>query len=479
MKFIYLFIFLSFSFIINAQNNVGIGTNTPNSSAKLDIDVTSDGAAAKKGLLIPRVALTSTSSASPVASPAVSLMVYNTATASSGATLVTPGFYYWNGAAWVRLLNTKTLAANNGLTVVNDTLVQLGGSLNQNTTIAQGSNTLAFTSSATNGFSVDGSTFSVDGANDRVGVGYTSPTEKLNVNGSVLIPDGASYWISNNANAGERLRMHHSGIQSYIDYASGDLNFRAGATPRVIFKANGDVQVNNLAGTGNRPVYANPTGVLATSTSADNSLWTMSANLASSPDDLAGSDLAYTGSADDGYNQYTMPFSYIIEGSSYSTITICTNGWIAFGSITSTSCCPSGGLPQTFTTNPVIYPFFTDLYDYGSGENIRAYNYGASPNRVVIVHYKMKAYCGASAPGSTWYLEFQVQIHENGLINVKYINMPAALNGQLWNCSIDRNTIIGFQLSGGSAAKVFPISYNAKVLDDNRMPESWSVSPVR
>lgn len=64
-----------------------------NSSAMLDITSTT------QGLLIPRVALSSTTVAAPVTSPAASLMVYNTATAGD----VTPGFYYWDGTSkWVR-----------------------------------------------------------------------------------------------------------------------------------------------------------------------------------------------------------------------------------------------------------------------------------------------------------------------------------------------------------------------------------------
>jgi hypothetical protein len=50
------------------------------------------------------------------------------------------------------------------------------GSLSGATTVTQGTNTLAFNSTATNGFSVDGSTFSVDAANNRVGIGTTSPS---------------------------------------------------------------------------------------------------------------------------------------------------------------------------------------------------------------------------------------------------------------------------------------------------------------
>jgi len=81
---------------LQAQS-VGIGTATPHPSARLHI---SDNA---RGLLIPNVALTATNVATPVTSPATSLLVYNTATAGTGATAVTPGFYYWDGSQWVRL----------------------------------------------------------------------------------------------------------------------------------------------------------------------------------------------------------------------------------------------------------------------------------------------------------------------------------------------------------------------------------------
>jgi len=81
---------------LHAQS-VGIGTATPHSSARLHIE---DNA---RGLLIPNVALTGTNDVTTVSNPALSLLVYNTNTAT-GPTAVTPGFYYWNGSRWVRLL---------------------------------------------------------------------------------------------------------------------------------------------------------------------------------------------------------------------------------------------------------------------------------------------------------------------------------------------------------------------------------------
>ncbi len=85
---------------------VGVGTLTPDASAKLQVD------SANKGFLQPRVALNSTNKAdNTISSPATGLMVYNTATAGSGETAVTPGVYYNNGAAWQRVANQAEVAA--------------------------------------------------------------------------------------------------------------------------------------------------------------------------------------------------------------------------------------------------------------------------------------------------------------------------------------------------------------------------------
>lgn len=79
--------------------NVGINTTgaTPNASAILDVDgaPTND-----KGVLLPRVSLVASNNPLPIANPATSLVVYNTATAGSLPNNVVPGFYYWDGTKW-------------------------------------------------------------------------------------------------------------------------------------------------------------------------------------------------------------------------------------------------------------------------------------------------------------------------------------------------------------------------------------------
>ncbi|RYE31672.1 MAG: hypothetical protein EOP42_10275 [Sphingobacteriaceae bacterium] len=105
------FLFLLFNLAIEMvyAQNIGISSAsnfTPDASAGLDISY------ANKGLLIPRVALSATNVASPVTSPAISLLVYNTATTGTSPFNVIPGYYYWNGTLWVMLNSSSTQSTN-------------------------------------------------------------------------------------------------------------------------------------------------------------------------------------------------------------------------------------------------------------------------------------------------------------------------------------------------------------------------------
>jgi hypothetical protein len=106
-RLILLFLFISFF----AEAQTGIGTTTPNASAKLDVN------ASDKGFLPPRVALTATNVFAPVTglsgstalATAAGLLVYNTT--SNGNVL--PGYYYWNGTLWVQISNGLIVDSSN------------------------------------------------------------------------------------------------------------------------------------------------------------------------------------------------------------------------------------------------------------------------------------------------------------------------------------------------------------------------------
>jgi hypothetical protein len=98
-----IFLLLVFS---NAKAQTGIGTTTPNASAKLDVFSNN------KGFLPPRVTLTSVTDATTIASPAEGLLVYNL-----GSVGLQAGYYYWNGANWATIATATS--AGNGVTASN------------------------------------------------------------------------------------------------------------------------------------------------------------------------------------------------------------------------------------------------------------------------------------------------------------------------------------------------------------------------
>lgn len=93
---------LSLSYTTIAQTTTQskkFGANPTNiaTSAVLEVESTD------KGILFPRIALTSTIDVSTIPSPAMALTVFNTASAGTAPNSVTPGYYYWNGSKWVKM----------------------------------------------------------------------------------------------------------------------------------------------------------------------------------------------------------------------------------------------------------------------------------------------------------------------------------------------------------------------------------------
>lgn len=92
MKKLFIFI-ISCCLFLNTKAQTGIGTTTPDASAKLDVSSNN------KGFLPPRVTLTSSSDNSTIPNPATGLLVYNTGNNNG----LVAGYYYWNGSVWTTI----------------------------------------------------------------------------------------------------------------------------------------------------------------------------------------------------------------------------------------------------------------------------------------------------------------------------------------------------------------------------------------
>jgi hypothetical protein len=179
--------FIIVNYSVSAQN-VGIGTQSPNASAKLEL---SD---ANRGFLPPRVALLATNnSTSPISSPATALLIYNTATAGSGTTAVTPGYYYYSGSAWVQL--TTNLSA---------------WMLTGNSGTSSSTNFMGNTDSVNLNLKTNNTTRFTIAANGKIGIGSSSPTNLFETN------NGNIYLGNSNNTAGElRFAQPSSGGSYY------------------------------------------------------------------------------------------------------------------------------------------------------------------------------------------------------------------------------------------------------------------------
>ncbi|PWN57993.1 beta strand repeat-containing protein [Chryseobacterium viscerum] len=173
------------------------------------------------------------------------LVVFNNTTGGFGATL--NGVTIPNGKALEFVYSNSgwrsTDGGSLGATPVN--IYTADGTLSGNRTVAQGANTLAFTGTAVNAFSVAGNTLSVDAANGRLGIGTTTPDTKL----TISTPDN-SFGI-NHTNGTVSLKSFIGAGAGWIGTTTPhDFRLESNNIPRMIITGNtGNVGINTTTPT--------------------------------------------------------------------------------------------------------------------------------------------------------------------------------------------------------------------------------------
>lgn len=163
------FVVLS-SVFFTSQVNAQVGINTTVPEGILDISSNN------QGVVFPRVSLTDKLMQAPVTNPnganlVIGTVVYNINTSGAYPNNVIPGYYFWDGTSWIEM-NSDNIYKNDGI-------------INEERTVG-----------VTNTVNFDNSTFLIDGINNRVGVGVTSPLGKFHVDSN----DGADVVFSMGSN---------------------------------------------------------------------------------------------------------------------------------------------------------------------------------------------------------------------------------------------------------------------------------------
>ena len=222
---------------VSAQ--IGVGTRTPDSDAMLEVKATN------KGLLLPRVALVATTAVSPLANHVAGMTVYNTATAGD----VTPGYYYNDGAKWVKLATGLVLDATASATGK----IQLAGDLSGSATVPTVKDG-AITSTKI----LDGTIAGVDIAtgavtSDKLSLGTASSGQVLKWDGSAWVPAadaGLTTTTVSNAIDSGTLTTRINGVVS--EPVTLPVTADANATTNGIVRLAGD-----LSGLAEAPTVAN------------------------------------------------------------------------------------------------------------------------------------------------------------------------------------------------------------------------------
>ncbi len=209
-----------------------IGINTPDPKATFDINAKSATGTSPtaEGLLVPRVDRQRAQSMTGVQTSTL-IYINSISTGTQTGTAINVdviGYYYFNGTEWAKL--------NSGSNETIQNFYNSNGTLTGNRTVSQGASTLAFTGTATNAFSVDDTTFSVDAANNRVGIGNNNPSQSLTVVDPTNLNrfQGVASFMANNLTQG--VGIGYAGIQAVGANASVDFFLNAKGTGNIILQ---------------------------------------------------------------------------------------------------------------------------------------------------------------------------------------------------------------------------------------------------
>jgi len=140
--------------------------------------------------------------------------------------------------------------------------------------------------------------------------------------------------------------------------------------------------------------------------------------------EISGTGTAITtwtnGTGDDGSVVVTMPTAFPYYGTNYSQLKICTNGWVSFDAVSTSTAYSNVAIPAAAEPNNSVFGFWDDLDVRTSGS---IYYYNDVANSRFIVEYKDVPHYST---GELY--TFEIMLYNDGRIYIQYLNMNTLLN---------------------------------------------------
>ncbi len=190
---------LFFANIATAQVKIGKNPTNINLSSALEIE------ASDKGVLYPRVQLSSLTNWAPLlGSPINGMMIFNSATV---ADVLSPGYYYWQDGKWNRLITLDDVENISSLTG------------NANTDTLSHYHFIGTTDEEPLNIVTNNENRIVITQNGKVGVGNSNPDSRLDVKGCIRV--GSEEGITPKPGM---IRYKDGKFEAYVENANGTTN---------------------------------------------------------------------------------------------------------------------------------------------------------------------------------------------------------------------------------------------------------------
>jgi M6 family metalloprotease-like protein len=152
------------------------------------------------------------------------------------------------------------------------------------------------------------------------------------------------------------------------------------------------------------------------------------------------------GYGDDARWSFSLPYNFYFYGTNYSTVWVCSNGWLSFGADPGTNQATNTAIPNAAAPNRAVFAFWDDLNGVQPDSGGVFYrNFGTSPNCSTIVMWKHARVKGSLDPIQNQ-VSFAVVLHENGRIQLRYRDIWLTDSLRRWG----RSASVGIEDAAGS-----------------------------